>query len=169
MTGSAVGLLYYRSSFVRKLFDVPGKGIRMRNMPRNAAGTHYASTPEEGSLYLPQVSYVIDTTETGVAIYSVCFMNLHEDAKTVVLKLKKGETVRKYPQDGTEHKNREGNYPKAPAGAYKEYRVEPRTPIRDAKGKIITGSFRILHRTDTNEFYYTGFHYKQPHKVVDIP
>jgi guanyl-specific ribonuclease Sa len=137
-------------------------------MPRDASGTHYASTQEEGSLYLPQVSYVVETTEKGVAIYSVCFMNLHEDAKAIILKLKKGETVRNYPQDGTVHRNREGNYPKA-AKPYYEYRVEPKTRIREKSGKVITGSFRILHRTDTNEFYYTGFHYKHPHKVVDIP
>ena len=136
-------------------------------MPRNAQGQHYAATVEEGLLYLPTVSIVIEFSESGHPIYSVCFAWLHLNAQLIISKLKKGEQVRNYPRDGSEHQNREVRFPKA--GTYKEYTVETTNPILDSKGKRITSAHRVVHRVDTNEFYYTGFHYTDPHKVVDVP
>ena len=136
-------------------------------MPRNAQGQHYASTEEEGQLYLPQVSYVCDFSEGGTAIYSVSFRNLHPNAQAIILKLKKGEVVSVYKRDGSTHNNVDVHYPAK--GTYKEYTVETTSPILDAKGKKITSAHRVIHRTDTNEFFYTGFHYRDPNKALDIP
>jgi guanyl-specific ribonuclease Sa len=137
-------------------------------MPRDPkTKAHYAETEEEGQLYLPQVSFVCDFSEGGAAIYSVSFRNLHTNAQDIILKLKKGETVSRYGRDGSDHQNRDIHYPSG--GTYKEYTVETTNPILDAKGKRITSAHRIIHRTDTNEFFYTGFHYADPHKVMDVP
>jgi guanyl-specific ribonuclease Sa len=136
-------------------------------MPRNASGQHYASTTEEGNLYLPQVSFVCDFSEGGAPIYSVMFQNLHPNAQDIIRRLKKGEKVGIYKRDGSTHQNKDLHYPSK--GTYTEYTVETNQPILDAKGKKITSAHRVIHRTDTNEFFYTGFHYADPHKVMDVP
>ena len=130
-----------------------------KNTKRN-----YAATKEEGQLYLPQVSFVSEVSEGGAPIYTVCYKNLHTDAQSIIRRLKKGERVARYHQDGSTHQNREKRFPTG--GTYKEYRIEPRGNV---PGKTTASAHRIVHRTDTNVFYYTGFHYADPHKVTDIP
>ena len=56
-------------------------------MPRDEFGRHFASTQEEGQLYLPQVSYATEFSDVGSPIYSVEFNNLHPSAQQLIRKL----------------------------------------------------------------------------------
>lgn len=128
-------------------------------MPRNAQGQHYAANAREGNAYLPQVSPVAAIRPNGTPIYSVEYNNLPIEAKNIIKTLKGGGTVASFDRDGSRHGNYEHNLPNK--GSYREYTVS-------TTGKS-SAAHRVLHRTDTNEFYYTGFHYSDFSLVKNIP
>ena len=128
-------------------------------MPRNAQGQHYAANAREGNAYLPQVSYVEQFAPSGAPIYTVEYNNLPQEARSIITDLKKGHGVSVYGRDGSRHGNRENNLPSG--GTYKEYTVS-------TTGKS-SAAHRVVHRTDTGDFYYTGFHYADFNLVKNIP
>ena len=87
------------------------------------------------------------------------YNNLPLEAKAIISNLKSGKNVSAYRRDGSRHGNRENNLPSG--GTYKEYTVST-TGRGDA-------AHRVVHRTDTGEFYYTGFHYADFSLVKNIP
>lgn len=127
-------------------------------MPRNSQGQHYAANAREGNAYLPQVSPVEQFGPSGAPIYSVEYNNLPIEAKNIIKALKGGGSVSAFRRDGSTHGNRERNLPR---GTYEEYTVS-------TTGRGDT-AHRVLHRTDTGEFYYTGFHYSDFSLVKNIP
>ena len=128
-------------------------------MPRNAQGQHFAANAREGNAYLPQVSPIESFGPSGGAIYSVEYNNLPIEAKNIIRTLNSGGSVSAYRRDGSTHGNRERNLPTG--GTYEEYTVST-TGRGDA-------AHRVVHRTDTGEFYYTGFHYADFSLVKNIP
>ena len=126
-------------------------------MPRNAQGQHYAANAREGRAYLPQVSPVESIAPSGARSTRSSTTTCPSRPRTSSRPSRAAERLR-VPRDGSRHGNRERNLPR---GNYEEYTVS-------TTGRGDT-AHRVMHRTDTNQFYYSGFHYSDFSLVKNIP